>query len=99
MGAASARLDGEALLRSRMMSADAVLSALAARYDWLLVADPGRAVQPIHETVAQQIVGALHREGWSLVRGVEPGIYEADTSADGYYLDPLVESSETRSAT
>lgn len=26
--------------------------------------------------------------GWSLVRGVEPGVYEADPSADGYYLVP-----------
>jgi hypothetical protein len=29
--------------------------------------------------------------GWPLVRGVEPGIYEADTSSDGYYLNLIPE--------
>lgn len=48
----------------------------------------GDCVSPmcgLHGPEAASVQGLLDA-GWSLVRGVEPGIYEADTSADGYYL-------------
>jgi hypothetical protein len=71
-----------------------ILETMAARYDWLLIADPGRIVAgPIYRTVAEQVINELHLRGWSLVRGeIEPGYYEANTSSDGFYLEPIDET-------
>lgn len=57
----------------------------------------GECVSPLcglHGEGAVSVQGLLSL-GWSLVRGVEPpGLYEADTSSDGYYLTALTGSSE-----